>query len=127
MSKGRSQQEGMAKYPSDLGESWFNGPKEIQNDWVIIDQELTFVGDEDAKEGVGNEADTVLLLLKNKKGDKDEKKKSEKLGKNPPPKASTWTAANFKDMAASWIQKAIGSRGIDKVLSAEDATYRKVW
>ena len=116
----------MAKYPSDLGESWFNGPKEIQNDWVIIDQELTFVGDEDAKEGVGNEADTVLLLLKNKKSDKDEKK-SEKLGKNPPLKASTRIAANVKDMAVSWIRKAIGSGGIDKVLPAEDAIYRKVW
>jgi hypothetical protein len=126
MSKSSSQQEGMAKHPSDLGESWFNGPKEIQSDWVIIDQELTFVGDEDAKEGVGNEADTVLLLLKNKKGDKDEKK-SEKLGKNPPPKASTGIAANFKDMAVSWIRKAIGSGGIDKVLPAEDAIYRKVW
>ena len=127
MSKSSSQQEGIAKYPSDLGESWFNGPKEIQNDWVIIDQELTFVGDEDAKEGVGNEADTVLLLLKNKKGNKNEKKKSEKLGKNPPPKASTRIAANVKDMAVSWIRKAIGSGGIDKVLPAEDAIYRKVW
>jgi hypothetical protein len=117
----------MAKYPSDLGESWFNGPKEIQNDWVIIDQELTFVGDEDAKEGVGNEGDTVFLLLKNKKGNKDEKKKSKKLGKNPPPKASTWNAANVKELAASWIRKAIGSRGVEKVLSREDATYRKVW
>jgi hypothetical protein len=122
----------MAKRLSDLEKSRLNGAKEIQNDWVVIDNELTFVGDENAKEEVGYEADTgSLLQKKTKKRNKNEKKKSKKLAKDSPPTASLWSATNIKNLAVSWIRKALGGRGIGKMLSAEDttyrATYRKVW
>jgi len=72
----------MAKYPTDLGESSYDGPKEVPNDWVVINQELRSISneDEDPQKEEGNESDTDPLILNNKnKGKKDDTKKSEKL------------------------------------------------
>jgi hypothetical protein len=113
MSTGRSQhKERMAKYPSDLLESCYNGPEELENNWIVIDNELKLHDEEESHEQPGNEAETDPLISKKKRG-KSDGKKSEKLRKYPQGQLNSHT--NFKDMAAGWIQKAVGSMSANGV------------
>lgn len=82
MSTGRSQhKESMAKYPSDLSESCYNGPEELENNLIVIDNELKLHDEEESHEQPGNEAETDPLISKKKKRGKPDGKKSEKLRK----------------------------------------------
>jgi len=128
MSTGRSQQERMAKYPTDLGESWHDGPKEVPNGWVVINQELrsTSNEDEDPQKEEGNESDTDPLILNKKKGKKDDTKKSEKLREySSKAKSFGSAAANITGMAVSWLRKAAGGgSGLGNISGPEE--YRRL-
>ena len=114
MSNSGSQKISMAKHHRDLGGSWFNGPEEIETNWVIVDMELKLPDDKDEerKEQPANESGTEPLVPKKKrKCAKDEKKKSKKLRRYPGANPSDLPATSLMDMAISFFQKAIGGMG----------------
>lgn len=135
MSKDRSQQEIMAKSPTDLEESWFTGPKDISNDWVIIGEEFKSVGDEEPKEDLGNESETDPLIEEKKKKEQKskgvsvEKKVPQKLRKKRPAKAlPELPSSKYKDMAVGWLRKAAQSLGPETIFGPEvpDVDYRSM-
>jgi hypothetical protein len=95
----------MAKYHQDLSESWYNGSEELENNWTVIEN--------DPHEQSENESDIDPSISKQKsKGNKsDGKKESKKIRRYLKAKTSTvkTVATEFKNMATSWFQKAVGS------------------
>ncbi len=103
MSSSKSQQETLVKCPTNLSESWYNGPEEINNNWVVLDKDSTLRKEENRDSGHESETDP-LIPKEIKKGVKAKEKK-----RYPKAKASLATATNLKHMAAGWVQKAVGS------------------
>lgn len=114
MSTGESQQELIANRSPDLGrESWYNGPEEITDNWIILSR----LRDEDLEKELSREkAQTVSLnLMKDKKGaqkdSKSDNNKAKKRAKRPDAIPEPEFSINVTDMAISWLKKAFGNTG----------------
>jgi hypothetical protein len=100
------------------GESWYNGPEEIKDNWII----LTNLRDEDLEEEPSREkAETVSLDLMNEKkcvqkDSKSDNKKAKKRAKHPDAIPEPEFSTNVTDMAISWLKKAFGNTGFRSIV-----------
>jgi hypothetical protein len=132
MSTGESQQERIANRSLDLGgESWYNGPEEIKDNWIILGE----LRDEDLeKEKSSNMSETVWPNpTKDKRGvQKDSKShntKAKKRAKYLDAKSHPEIATNVTDMAISWLKKAFGNTGFRSTVPDQGYHHpvRKNW
>jgi hypothetical protein len=132
MSTGESRQERMANRSLDLGgESWYNGPEESKDNWIILGE----LRDEDLeKEKSGKKSETVSPNpTKDKEGvQKDSKShntKAKKHAKYLDTKSHPELATNVTDMAISWLKKAFGNTGFRSTVPDQGYHHpvRKNW
>lgn len=117
-------------------ESWYDGPPEIKDDWVILDQGLKIPGDQkpkDVKEQSDDESETDIFIAKMakkgvQKGAKTDNKKSKKLRKHPHATLYELRTATITGMAISWLKKALGPGGISSTaVNPAQRSIRKKW
>jgi hypothetical protein len=132
MSTGESQQERLAKRSLGLGgESWYNGPEEIKDNWIILSE----LRDEDLETEPSHEkAETVSLgPTKDEKGVqkdfKTDNMNAKKRAKHYDAKPHPEVATNVKDMAISWLKKAFGNSGFRSTVPDQGYHHsvRKNW
>jgi len=137
MSAGISQQNRMAKCPPDLEmESWYDGPPEIKDDWVILKQGPKIARDQKpkkVKEQSDDESETGIFITEMAKkvvqnGAKTDNKKSKKLRKHLDITSYELGGATITGMAISWLKKALGPSGISSTaVNPAQRTIRNKW
>ena len=132
MSTVDSQQERIANRSLDLGgESWYNGPEEIKDNWIILGE----LRDEDLeKEKSSNMSETVSPNpTKDKRGVQKDSKSRNTKAKKPvkylDAKSHPEIATNVTDMAVSWLKKAFGNTGFRSTVPDQGYHHpvRKNW